>query len=122
VSVPIQPLTTGKLAFLAGSGGGFLGSLDVYVADRHGGRPVRLTPRPLSYTAPAWSPDGSRLAYAESFGEFGGGRIWTADPATRQRRMVLETEAVLGGDLTWSPDGRWLGYYASTGTLGTGSV
>jgi Tol biopolymer transport system component len=55
-------------------------------------------------SAPAWSPDGSRLAFVER------GALWTVDPYGRSRRRVTPR---LRGELsqpTWSPAGSALAF------------
>ena len=58
-----------------------------------------------SITAPAWSPDGQRIAYVvEEAGEF---RVVIAAPGGDQKTQLYAAQSAIGG-LSWSPDGRWL--------------
>lgn len=57
---------------------------------------------------PAWSPDGTRLAYTEqATTATGGSHIATIDLATGQTRLEAQ-----GYMPSWSPDGRSIAYYA----------
>ena len=70
--------------------------------------------------APAWSPDGTQIAYARFFGEWPPSNythratIEVLDIATGERRTVLDAKAVPSEPPTsfeyprWSPDGRSL--------------
>jgi WD40 repeat protein len=61
----------------------------------------------------AWSPDGTRLAYADGSGSDGEGRIWVApmdgsaptEIGTPLPPSSAEDALLSGADLTWSPDG-----------------
>jgi Tol biopolymer transport system component len=56
---------------------------------------------------PAWSPDGTRLAYEDMTTGAGGPHIATIDLATGQTRLEVP-----GHQPAWSPDGRSIAYYA----------
>lgn len=58
---------------------------------------------------PAWSSDGSRLAYASSVE--GLSQVFVTDPANGNP-LPLTSEAVYAGQPTWSPDGTHLAYVA----------
>ncbi len=65
-----------------------------------GARPVRVTDDPWIEIDPAWSPDGSRLAYASD--RAGQVDLWVRDVASGEERRITDG----GGTLpTWSPDG-----------------
>ena len=88
-----------------------------YPAARHGGNYMHnfyLPPAPSSTPwAPAWSPDGSRIAVAMS------GSIWSVDPETG-----IADELTSGPGYhsmpAWSPDGRFLVYTVDRNNEGIG--
>lgn len=111
----LQPITTGfqmnarypswsrsdRIAFYSDSG--------IYTM-RPDGSDVRLIIRAVVNGAlrdPAWSPDGSRLAYVSDY-------IWTSDAdGENRRRLTPEPPWGFGyGDLgpAWSPSGRWIAF------------
>ena len=72
----------------------------------------RATPLPLVAGAghvlyPAWSPDGTRIAFAGN--EAGDFDLWVLELATGQRRR-LATSPGLDTHPAWSPDGAWLAF------------
>ncbi len=72
-------------------------------ADGYNPTPLLLSPQPLM--SPAWSPDGSQLAYV-SF-ESGHSQIFIQNVYTGERKMVSDYKGI-NGSPAWSPDGRRL--------------
>ncbi|HEY0685733.1 MAG TPA: CehA/McbA family metallohydrolase [Steroidobacter sp.] len=58
--------------------------------------------------APAWSPDGSKIAVAMS------GSIWIVDPSSGGARELTYSRKYHSMP-AWSPDGRWIVYVADDG-------
>ena len=54
--------------------------------------------------APAWSPNGSRIAFSRMSGETTGIFVMDADGSNTVRRTTF------GGGPTWSPDGEWIAF------------
>ncbi|MFE7119661.1 TolB family protein, partial [Streptomyces sp. NPDC057654] len=74
-----------------------------------GGEPRRLTGGPAD-TAPAWSPDGTRIAFLRSQ-DGGPAQVWLLPAAGGEAERV--TELPLGaGAPVWSPDGGALAFTA----------
>jgi hypothetical protein len=81
-----------------------------------GGSPTWYTGVDESWTVrdPAWSPDGSRIAFAGSTGgPFG---IYVFDFNTGDIDLVPGTDDNTVGHPTWSPDGSRIAFEASTGS------
>ena len=68
-------------------------------------REERFSDTPGAFRAPAWSPNGGRLAYAA----LGGGTsiVTVRDAAGQQTRLASGANDVV---FTWSPDGMWLAF------------
>lgn len=83
---------------------------EIWLADARTGATRQLTNAPKSSNAPAWSPDGARLAFASDRGDkrqiylinVGGGE---AD------RLTSSEEGV--NRFAWSPDGRQIAFTAT---------
>jgi Tol biopolymer transport system component len=123
--VEIVPHANGKVAFLGGtnSPGGVFGSgARVYVGDPTGAHATARSPRG-GLLSLAWSPDGIRIAYVDSYGEFGGGAIYVMKMDGSDRRVLVRaTDGQFLGSVSWSPDGRWIAYGASVGSQPNGVI
>jgi Tol biopolymer transport system component len=67
---------------------------------------------------PALSPDGTRIAYFDGFGDHSHS-LWVANADGTERRVLLDDEFSRPGHiraLTWAPDGGWLAF-ATDGSI-----
>ena len=90
--------------------------LDIYVLDVAKGSSRRLTRNRGTDDAPAWSPNGQRIAY-ENSSPFGAGRHIYVMSATGDGARAITNTADHGSDNThpsWSPDGTRLLFSSST--------
>ena len=83
---------------------------DIYVMDAAGSGVEQVTSDPLSRSAehPAWSPDGSSIAFSKFDGE-GFSGIFVLERSSREIRLVTDDDGLAWGP-SWSPDGRWIAY------------
>ena len=85
---------------------------------------TRLTFGNENYSHPAWSPDGSQLAYTQGGGaanDAGHSILSKASNGTGEEKQLLSLDPATGMQQAlcdWSPDGRYLLF--RTGTSGTG--
>lgn len=104
-----------KIAFT----GHYDGNTEVYLMDRNGGQPQRLTftstnarddigdrmgPNNMVIT---WSPDGKQIVYRNRIGDGFSGKLWTVDP---EGGMPTEIPLPEGGFSSFSPDGTKMAY------------
>lgn len=94
------------------------GEEEIYIVAQDGsGEPRQLTSgsRMMLY-APAWSPDGERIAYSDK-----DGRLWVVDVGSGDRTQVADEARGQVLDYTWSPRGGWLAFTLSEPS-GFGSI
>jgi eukaryotic-like serine/threonine-protein kinase len=100
----------GNLAYLEGSS---TASRQLIWLDR-GGKQVGAVPGADTYSYPAISPDGKKIAYTV---QSSGWDVWSYDVArevkTRLTFGSASSQANLGE--VWSPDGKWIAYTCSHG-------
>lgn len=85
------------------------GNQDIWVVPADGdGDPERLTSgaMPEGYTryGPAWSPDGSRIAYVSNAADYWADDVWIVDVGSGESRQ-LSTSIMARSTPAWSPDG-----------------
>jgi TolB protein len=94
-----------RMAYVTASGLGRNTSYTLVVADSDGANPNTVVRSNQPLLSPAWSPDGSKLAYV-SF-ESGNSAIYVQDLSTGAREVVSSFRGINGAP-SFSPDGRRL--------------
>ncbi len=85
------------------------GQQDLFALDVERRLQVRLTHHPGDDWSPAWSPDGSQLAFLSNRQE--GYGIYLLDASSHQVRLLVPGEyGTQLGSLSWSPDGSQLAF------------
>jgi eukaryotic-like serine/threonine-protein kinase len=107
-SLEIHPALSPDGRFLAYAGGDPLHTR-VYVRQVSGGRPTLLTrDSTADEVAPSWSPDGSRILFANRRGLFS---VSASGGAPRQEAPARAVGPIIWSE--WSPDGRTIAYVAA---------
>jgi WD40-like Beta Propeller Repeat len=82
--------------------------MQLTIFDRSGNVVSRVG-EPASYTQPAFSPDGTRIAVIRTEPESGNQGVWTLDVATGKATAVATDETAKAAPV-WSPDGKQIAY------------
>lgn len=101
-----------RIAYVVSSGLDKKMSFALYVSDYDGYNPRQILNSTQPILSPAWSPDGSKLAYV-SF-ESGRPSIYVQQLSTGNR-IKLTSFSGINGAPAWSPDGRHLAMSLSKG-------
>jgi Tol biopolymer transport system component len=92
---------------------------EIYLVDAERGAARRLTRSPSTFeSAPAWSPDGLRIAFARWTYQTqydGKGALYIMNRDGSHERLVLAHQHFASGpyNLAWSPDGRTIAFETS---------
>lgn len=103
---PITP--RGTIAFVVRE----KGQTDVWAVPVGSRTALRLTNSPSDDRDPAWSPDGTKLAYASH--QDGNWEIYVYDLNSGKTARMTYDLSFQGGP-SWSPDGEWLAYESYQG-------
>ena len=97
---------TGQIAYESDQDGRY----SVYQLSPSGGDPLLLVDAGSSSTTPAWSPDGTQVAYESRVGEVR--HIWTANSNGTNLERVT-SEGTDNQRPAWSPDGRRIAFHSN---------
>jgi uncharacterized repeat protein (TIGR01451 family) len=101
------PGGNGKIAFESARDG----NLEIYVMDESGAGQLNITNNSSADVDAAWSPDGTRIAFARATAHFD---IWVMDAdgsgATNLTPMANDGNGNTGIEPAWSPDGTRIAY------------
>lgn len=96
------------------------GDEELFIADADGTNVVRLTDDNAVDSAPAWSPDGTRLAF-ESTRDGADHEIYIMDLATRAVTRLTNNDVHDEGP-AWSPDGRFIAFTRAATPTAPGDI
>ena len=99
----------GRIAFTSDRDG----NAEVYVTDARGKKQVNITKNPANDYAPAWSPDGSQIAFVSDRARDGIDRIYLMNTDGTNQRLLVE-----GKDPSWFPNGSKI-IYSKNGRIFT---
>jgi Tol biopolymer transport system component len=100
----VAPGANGRIAFDSDRSG----DSEIYTMDRDGGNLVDVTNNPASDSGPAWSPDGTQIAFSSNRNTIHS-QLFVMN-ADGSQVTQLTTEALGAGSPSWSPDGDQIAY------------
>ncbi len=90
------------------------GNLDIYTVNPDGSEIQKITQdAELQETGPAWSPDGTRIAFYAYEGASGNGEIYVMDADGSNIVNITNSPADDDRYVTWSPDGTRLAFHSN---------
>jgi TolB protein len=100
--------TTGRIAFTSDRDG----NLELYLMNPDGSDLIRLTNDPEADIGPAWSPDGTKIAFtaAPDFSDPKGSDICVMNADGSGIRNLSQTPATVESGPAWSPDGQRIAF------------
>jgi Tol biopolymer transport system component len=104
-AIASSPGKNGKIAFQTNRDGNF----EIYTVNADGSSPTRLTNVAGDDLAPAWSPDGTKIAFA-SARDGGGYEIYTMNADGSGQTRLTNNGAVDDAQPSWSPDGTQIAF------------
>jgi len=103
-----SPRANGKIAFVSFRDDNY----EIYVMTPNGGNPTNLTNNAAYDADPAWSPDGSKIAFFSTRDE-SHGEIYVMNADGNGTPTRLTTNAVDDFDPAWSPDGSKIAFHTN---------
>ncbi|MBN2507670.1 MAG: PD40 domain-containing protein [Verrucomicrobia bacterium] len=82
------------------------GNPDLYVADRNGANPQRLTSTREAESSPCWSPDGASICFVSR--TRGPAGLYVVPAAGGPMRRLTTAGVPNATEPDWSPDGKWI--------------
>lgn len=105
------PIIPGKIVFTGQAGDG---KFQIFTMNADGSNVRQLTNGEFSSTDPAWSPDGTQIAYSRYLSSQGGDALWVMDADGGNKKSLIANPRTgnpqFGSNPAWSPDGTKLAF------------